>query len=87
MAPPAALNPNTVAQWQTRAPVTDAPMGPKPPHSPGLSPEADARMVACRQHTLLPLDDCLVYGDDRAHSGKRKSVAVMRRVRSSTRSG
>jgi hypothetical protein len=34
-------------------------MGPKPPHSTGLTGEEEALMVAFRQQTLLPLDDGL----------------------------
>ena len=34
-------------------------MGPKPPCSTVLTPEQDARGVACRRHTLLSLDDGL----------------------------
>ena len=36
-------------------------MGPKQPRSTVLTPEEEAIIVAFRQHTLLPLDDCL-YG-------------------------
>jgi hypothetical protein len=53
------LNPKTVATWKNRAYVQDAPMGPKPPHSPVLTKEEEALIVTCRRHTLLPLDDCL----------------------------
>jgi hypothetical protein len=34
------LNPNTVAKWKKRLQVMEAPMGPKPPHPPGLSTAA-----------------------------------------------
>ncbi len=53
------MNPKAVAKWKKRTPVTDAPMGPKQPHSTILTPEEEALLVACRRHTLLPLDDCL----------------------------
>jgi transposase InsO family protein len=53
------LNPKTVAKWKKRAFVHDAPMGPKKPRSTVLSVEEEAIAVAFRQHTLLPLDDCL----------------------------
>jgi hypothetical protein len=39
--------------------VQDAPMGPKQPSSTVLNREEEALIVAFRQHTLLPLDDCL----------------------------
>lgn len=53
------LNPKTVAKWKKRMHVTDAPMGPKEPHSTVLTIEQEAVIVAFRKHTLLPLDDCL----------------------------
>jgi len=53
------LNHKTVAKWRKRAFVNDAPMGPKTPHSTVLSSKEEAIIVAFRQHTLLPLDDCL----------------------------
>jgi hypothetical protein len=52
------LNPQTVAKWKRRASVPDAPMGPQEPRSTGLTQAQDALGVACRRHTLLPLDDC-----------------------------
>ncbi len=54
------INPKTVAKWRQRTIVQDAPMGPRQPRSTVLSKEEAAR-VAFRQHTRLPLDDCL-YG-------------------------
>jgi transposase InsO family protein len=39
--------------------VADAPMGRKPPRSTVLSTEEETLIVACRKHTLRPLDDCL----------------------------
>jgi hypothetical protein len=34
-------------------------MGPKPLRSTSLTLQEAALIVACRKHTLLPLDDCL----------------------------
>ena len=53
------INPKTVAKWKRREYVHDAPMGPKEPRSTVLTKEQEAMCVACRRHTLLPLDDCL----------------------------
>ena len=53
------VNPKTVAKWKKRAFAHDAPMGPKKPASTVLTKEEEAICVAFRQHTLLPLDDCL----------------------------
>lgn len=53
------INHKTVSKWRKRDFVHDAPMGPKKPRSTVLSPEEEAMCVAFRQHTLLPLDDCL----------------------------
>jgi hypothetical protein len=39
--------------------VADLPTGPKEPKSTSLSLEDEPIIVAFRQHTLLPLDDCL----------------------------
>ena len=52
------INPKTVAKWRSRATTADAPMGPKLA-STVLTAEQEAIAVAFRQHTLLPLDDCL----------------------------
>lgn len=52
------IDPKTVAKWRKRTMTTDAPMGPKPA-STVLTTEEEAIAVAFRQHTLLPLDDCL----------------------------
>ena len=52
------INPKTVAKWRKRATTADAPMGPKAA-STVLTTEQQAMAVAFRQHTLLPLDDCL----------------------------
>ena len=48
-----------MAKWRKRNTVEDAPMGPRQPHSTVLTAEQEAMIVAFRQRTLLPLDDCL----------------------------
>ncbi len=53
------VNPKTIAKWKRRSSVADIPPGPKHPKSTVLSVEDEAMAVAFRQHTLLPLDDCL----------------------------
>jgi len=53
------INAKTVAKWRRRATVEDAPMGPRQPRSTVLTTEQEAVIVAFRQRTLLPLDDCL----------------------------
>ena len=53
------INQKTVAKWKKRTSVADLPTGPKEPSSTVLSIEEEAVIVAFRQHTLLPLDDCL----------------------------
>ena len=53
------INQKTVAKWKKRTSVADVPTGPKEPRSTVLSIEEEAVIVAFRQHTLLPLDDCL----------------------------
>ena len=53
------LNSKTVSKWKKRRFVHDAPMSPKHPRSTVLSEKEEALIVAFRQHTLLPLDDCL----------------------------
>ncbi len=52
------IDPKTVTKWRKRTTTTDAPMGPKPA-STVLTVEEEAIAMAFRQHTLLPLDDCL----------------------------
>ncbi|MCP1756876.1 hypothetical protein ABIF29_002652 [Bradyrhizobium elkanii] len=49
------LNQKTVAKGRKRAFIHDAPMGPKTVRSTA----EEAMVVAFRNHTLLPLDDCL----------------------------
>src|SRR3712207_6783955 len=53
------ISPTTVQKWRRRRTTADARMGPKEARSTTLSPEQEARAVAFRRHTLLPLDDCL----------------------------
>jgi transposase-like protein len=53
------INQKTVAKWKKRSTTADLPTGPKDPKSTSLSLEDEAVIVAFRQHTLLPLDDCL----------------------------
>ena len=53
------VNVKTVAKWRKRNHVEDMRMGPKEAKSTVLSIEEEAVIVAFRQHTLLPLDDCL----------------------------
>lgn len=53
------INQKTVAKWRERETVADLPTGPKDAKSTVLSIEDEAIIVAFRQHTLLPLDDCL----------------------------
>jgi transposase-like protein len=53
------INPKIVQKWKKRSDVEDGPMGPKNPRSTVLSLEEEAACVTFRQHTLLPLDDCL----------------------------
>jgi transposase-like protein len=53
------ISPTTVQKWRRRQTTADAAMGPKQPHSPVLTLEQEAVIVAFRRHTLLPLDDCL----------------------------
>ena len=52
------INPKTVAKWRKRETVEDRKTGPKDPRSTVLSETEEAMIVACRRHTLLPLDDC-----------------------------
>ncbi|MFC4161914.1 IS481 family transposase [Chitinimonas lacunae] len=53
------INQKTVAKWKKRTSVADLPTGPKKSCSSVLSAEEEATIIAFRQHTLLPLDDCL----------------------------
>jgi hypothetical protein len=53
------INPKTLAKSRKRATVEDLKTGPKAPHSTTLSEAEEAKVVAFRQHTLLPSDECL----------------------------
>ena len=53
------VNQKTVIKWKQRSSVEDIPTGPKGAHSTVLSIAEEAIIVTFRQHTLLPLDDCL----------------------------
>jgi transposase len=53
------VNQKTVIKWKQRSSVEDIPTGPKNAKSTVLSIEQEAIIVTFRQHTLLPLDDCL----------------------------
>jgi AcrR family transcriptional regulator/transposase-like protein len=53
------INPKTVARWRQRGSVEDLKTGPKQAQSSVLTIDAEAVIVAFRQHLLLPLDDCL----------------------------
>jgi hypothetical protein len=53
------VNQKTVIKWKRRSSVEDIPTGPKDAKSTVLSLEQEAIIVTFRQHTLLPLDDCL----------------------------
>ena len=53
------ISSTTVQKWRRRQTTADAAMEPKSAHSPVLSTEQEAMIVAFRRHTLLPLDDCL----------------------------
>lgn len=53
------INPKPVAKWKRRTSVHDLPTGPQHAKSTILSSEEEAIIVAFRQQTLLPLDDCL----------------------------
>ena len=53
------INQKTAAKWKKRTSGADRPTGPQEPRSTVLSREEEAVIVAFRQHTLRPLDDCL----------------------------
>jgi len=52
------IDPKTVAKWKQRSHTDDLPTGPKTAHRK-LTAEDEAIIVRFREHTLLPLDDCL----------------------------
>jgi transposase InsO family protein len=68
------INQKTVAKWKRRTALTDQPTGPKAPRSTVLSIEEEAIIVAFRQHTLLPLDDCLYALQATIHHLTRSSL-------------
>jgi len=49
-------------------------MGPKQPCSTVLNKEEEAMCIACRKHTLLPLDDCLYSLQDTMSHRTRSSL-------------
>ena len=53
------INPETVAKWQKRSFASAAPVGPKQVRATVLTTAEEAAIVALRNYTLLPLDDCL----------------------------
>lgn len=53
------INPKTVAKWKKRDDTADLPSGPKPARHRKLTAEEEETIVQFREHTLLPLDDCL----------------------------
>jgi len=53
------INPKTVAKWKKRASGDDLPPGPRSPNPRKLTAEQEEIIVRFREHTLLPLDDCL----------------------------
>lgn len=53
------INPKTVAKWKKRASSDDLRPGPKAARSGKLKAEEEGIIVRFREHTLLPLDDCL----------------------------
>jgi transposase InsO family protein len=54
-----AINPKTVAKWKKRESADDLPPGPKAARRGRLTAEEEDIVVRFREHTLLPLDDCL----------------------------
>lgn len=53
------INPKTVAKWKKRDTTDDLPTGPKPARHRKLTVEDEETIIQFREHTLLPLDDCL----------------------------
>ena len=52
------IKPKTVAKWKKRTFASAAPMGPKEVRSTVQTQEEEAAIVAFRNYTLLPLEDC-----------------------------
>jgi len=53
------IDPKTVAKWRARSGIDDLRRGPKPGRHGRLTAEEQDIVVRFREHTLLPLDDCL----------------------------
>jgi hypothetical protein len=53
------VNPKTIVKRRSRKSIADLPTGLKKARSPVLSVEEEAKIVAFRKDTLLPLDGCL----------------------------
>jgi hypothetical protein len=53
------IDPKTVAKWKKRESAVDLARGPKPGRHGRLTAEEESIIVRFREHTLLPLDDCL----------------------------
>ena len=53
------INQKTVAKWKNRGNTDDRPTGPKPTQHRTLNAAEEDTIVQFREHTLLPLDDCL----------------------------
>ena len=65
------LNPKTVAKWKKRSHVTDAPMGPKQPHSTVLSAgrrSADGRLSQADLITARRLPVCRASDPAASHA-------------------
>ena len=63
------VHPQTMATGKQRTQGDEAPMGPQPPRATLLTREAEARIVAGRQQTLVPLEDCLSAWHPRGLTG------------------
>jgi transposase-like protein len=53
------INPKTVAKWKKRSSSEDLPRGSKAGRHRKLTAEEESIVVQFREHTLLPVDDCL----------------------------
>ena len=53
------INPKTAAKWKNRESTADLPRGPKLGKHQKLTAEEVSIIVQFREHTMLPLDDCL----------------------------
>ena len=70
------MSPKTVAKRRKRATVEDLMTWPKAPHSATLTQAEEAAVAAFRQHTLLPLNDCLY-----ALQPRNRNTACSRQMR------